>query len=107
MDGFGTSISDSDPTLITDALADLLWDQQKGIGLSIFRQMIDPDGQPTHDPGDFAKAGFLPSAVARLCGSRRAVEGMRGLADDLGVTISALVNLPVAALRRRVAHARD
>jgi glucuronoarabinoxylan endo-1,4-beta-xylanase len=57
MDGFGTSISDSDPTLITDALADLLWDQQKGIGLSIFRQMISPEGQPTHDPGDFAKAG--------------------------------------------------
>ena len=57
MDGFGTSISDSDPTLITDALADVLWDQQKGIGLTIFRQMIGPDGQPTHDPGDFAKAG--------------------------------------------------
>jgi hypothetical protein len=76
MEGFGTSYSDSDPALISDALADLLWDKEKGIGLDIFRTMIGPDGQPHHDPGDFAKTGgwdlwgHMHKALARNPGLR-------------------------------------
>jgi glucuronoarabinoxylan endo-1,4-beta-xylanase len=57
MDGFGAAQGDSEPTTITDSLADLLYDPNVGIGLSIFRIGINPDGTPRHDPDDFTAFG--------------------------------------------------
>lgn len=55
MDGFGVSQGDSEPALITDALADLLYSTTAGCGFSIFRCGINPDGTGVrHDPGDYA-----------------------------------------------------
>lgn len=78
MDGFGCASGDSEPALITDALADLLYDQVKGIGFSIHRMGINPDiSGPRHDPGDYATFawdiwGHVKKAIARgakvICG---------------------------------------
>ena len=75
MEGFGTAIGDGEVMLITDGMADLLWDPQKGIGLSIFRQTIDPDGQPSRDMTVYPSApwdlwGHVHKAMLRNASQR-------------------------------------
>jgi glucuronoarabinoxylan endo-1,4-beta-xylanase len=57
MDGFGAADIDYRPFALSSAQRTLLWDPVNGIGLSIYRALIDSDGLPRRDPTDYANEG--------------------------------------------------